>query len=71
MVKDVIYPILKGKISERGYMKVDIARSLGISDRAFRNKINGKTPFTWPEVCIIQNQYFPDISKEVLFSRHA
>lgn len=69
MAKTVCYPNLEGKIAERGYTKADIARSLGISARAFNNKTNGKTPFTWPEVCIIQNEYFPDLSKEVLFTR--
>lgn len=70
MAKIVFYPVLEGKISERGFTKVSIAKSLGISPRAFSNKTSGKVPFTWPEVCIIHDQYFPDVPKDSLFARN-
>ena len=69
MEQKVVYPILNGKIAERGIRKTAIAKKLGISDRAFNNKMTGKSQFTWPEVVRIQNTFFPDISKEELMAR--
>lgn len=70
MAKLVYYPVLEGKISERGFTKLSIAKSLGISPRALSNKTSGKVPFTWAEACIIHDQYFPDIPKDSLFARN-
>ena len=61
------YPVLVGEIAKRGIKKKAIARSLGICDKALSNKLNGKTPFTWPEVRTIRHQFFPDIPPDVLF----
>ena len=65
------YPILTGKIAERGIPKTRIAKAVGISPRSLRNKLDGNTNFTWDEVCIIQERFFPDISMKDLFSRSA
>lgn len=32
------------------------------------NKVNGKHPFTWPEVKHIRDQFFPEMDIEVLLS---
>lgn len=61
------YPILVGKIAERGIKKGTMAKALGISPRALYNRIYGRVPFTWPEVKIICHDFFPDIKPEVLF----
>lgn len=62
------YPILVGKIAERGIKKGTMAKTLGISPRALYNRIYGKVPFTWPEVKTICHEFFPDIKPEVLFA---
>ena len=37
--------------------------------RAFSNKLNGKSDFTWREVVTMQSAYFSDVTKEELMSR--
>lgn len=60
------YPNLVAEIAKRGIKKQAIASALGISYRAFYNKISGRVPFTWPEACIIRDTFFPDMSLEFL-----
>ena len=62
------YRALNGKITERGILRRDIAKSIGVSSRAFRNKMTGVAPFTWDEVTLIRQKYFPDCSLEQLFA---
>lgn len=62
------YPNLVAEIARRGTKKSAIARRLGITERAFHNKMSGVAPFTWPEACIIQRQFFPDMDKDFLFA---
>ena len=61
------YCILNGKIAEKGIHKKDICKELGISFKSFANKLNGKTEFTWSQVCTIQRVFFPEIDKDCLF----
>lgn len=63
----VIYPVLVGEIAKRGIKKKAIAESIGVCEKALSNKLNGKSPFTWPEVRTIRRQFFPDISPDILF----
>ena len=63
------YPNLAGKIAERGIKKNRIATALGISTRALSNKLSGKVAFSWPEVCEMQELFFPDLAKEELLRR--
>ena len=67
----VVYPVLVGEIAKRGIKKKTIAQSIGVCDKALNNKLNGKTPFTWPEVRIIRHRFFPDITPDVLFEEAA
>ena len=64
----VIYPVLIGEIAKRGIKKKTIAQSIGVCDKALNNKLNGKSPFTWPEVKTIRHRFFPDMNPEALFS---
>jgi DNA-binding Xre family transcriptional regulator len=64
------YPTLDMAIYKRGIKKLAIARQLKISERTLRNKMQGITSFTWGEVCSIQECFFPDITKDELFSRN-
>lgn len=63
------YEYLERMIAKRGIRKSVMARAAGISPKSLTNKVNGKVAFTWPEVQIIQTQFFPDIEKDVLFHR--
>lgn len=56
-------------ISDRGVRKTAIARALGISERALRYKMEGKSPFSWEQVCTIQERFFPDIDLKTLFGK--
>lgn len=63
----VTYPVLVGEIAKRGVKKKDIAKRIGVCDKALNNKLNGKSQFTWPEVRIIRHEFFPDIPPDELF----
>lgn len=63
------FTYLENLIDKRGVKRSVIARRLKISERALRYKIEGVSPFTWDQACIIQANFFPDIDKDVLFSR--
>lgn len=69
MERQVVYPVLAGKIAERGIKKSAIAKRLNITQKSFRNKMIGDAPFTWPEVSTLQKVFFPDIDKETLMRR--
>lgn len=60
------YPELEGQIAMRGIKKVSIAAAIGCSYRAFVNKCNGKTQFTWDEVRQMNVTFFPDMTSEQL-----
>lgn len=45
MEKMIAYPILEGKIAEKGIAKKRVAETLGMTPHALRNKISGKTEF--------------------------
>ncbi len=62
------YPNLVGEIAKRGIKKKSIAESIGVCDKSLSNKLNGKSPFTWPEVVTIKERFFPDMTPERLFA---
>lgn len=64
------FVLLKRKIEERGIKKTVIAKKLKITERALRNKLEGKSRFTWEQVCVIQKEFFPDIEKDDLFKKY-
>ena len=45
-----------------------MAKTLGITNRSFTNKMNGITSWTWPEVCKVNAIFFPDMDKDTLFA---
>jgi len=64
----VYYPNLIGEMAKREIQKKEMAQCIGVCDRALRNKLDGKAPFTWPEVRKIRQKFFPDISPDDLFA---
>ena len=65
---EIAYPNLRAEIARRGIKKTAMARCIGVTDRAFYNKLSGISTFTWPEACKIRDQFFPDMEKDVLFA---
>lgn len=47
--------------------KKTMGEHLGITSKAVANKISGKSDFYWNEVLIIQNDFFPELSKNEIF----
>lgn len=68
---DIKYGVIVSEIAKRGIKKTVIAKALNVSTKAFNNKITGKSKFTWNEVCILQNNFFPDITKDKLMEESA
>lgn len=64
-----IYPNIEMLIALRGIKKRAIASRLGISERCLQNKMAGKSDFTWTQAEILQREFFPDKTKEELFSK--
>ncbi len=62
------YNFLEGKIAEGNIKKKDIAKVIGIAPRTLSDKLSGCSGFTWEEVKIIKNTFFPDIDIERLFA---
>ena len=67
----IVYPVLIGEIAKRGIKKTAIASRLGISNRCLYNKLCGVSSFTWEEICIITDCFFPDMysKKDLLFAK--
>lgn len=66
----VAYPNLAGEIAKRGIKKTAIATHLNISYRSLYNKLSGDVSFTWEEICKINERFFPDMNKDVLFKKN-
>ena len=47
------YSKLLGRMTEKGYTQGMLARSLGISENAFTNKIKGRSSFNSNEIAVI------------------
>lgn len=63
----VAYPNLAAEMAKRGIKKKTISEALGISQKGLWKKLNGQSPFTWPEVRTIWKEFFPDIPPDILF----
>ena len=66
----VVYPNLIGEIAKRGIKKSVIAAHIHISERSLYNKLSGIAPFTWDEICKINDCFFPDMDKNDLFYKN-
>lgn len=63
------YPNLVSAMAVREINSDTVANAIGISRKAFRNKMNGKTEFKFKEAEKIQEQFFSDIPILDLFKR--
>lgn len=64
-----MYRELRGEMVKKNMTIPCLAVKIGVSEKTLRNKINGETDFTWPEVCAIHRLVNPDMSKDELFSK--
>lgn len=58
---------LEYRMEQEGVTRSDLKNLLQVSEKTIRNKLSGKTDFTWKEVKTIKNKYFPDDDLECLF----
>lgn len=63
------YPEMEAVIAKRGIKKKALAAGLGISERSLYNKLKGFVDFTWTEAEVLQRDFFPDMSKELLLTK--
>ena len=63
------YPTLNDMIEKRGIKRNVMAKTIGVTEKTLRNKLQGKSKFDVDEVVLIQETHFPDISIEVLFEK--
>ena len=63
------YPTLNDMIEKRGIKRNVMAKTIGVTEKTLRNKLQGKSKFGVDEVVLIQETHFPDISIEVLFEK--
>ena len=69
MDNTAVFPVLIGEIAKRKIKKADIAKNLGICDKALYNKLQGIASFTLEEALFLRNTYFPDKTVEEIFAR--
>lgn len=49
---------------------INLADNIGVTEKTLRNKLNGITEFTWPEVLRIRSIVAPETSLEELFDKN-
>lgn len=62
------YPNLVAEMARADISIKDISACINVCERTTRYKMNGRTPFSWPEVRAIHQRFFPDIQLDVLFA---
>ncbi len=62
------FPAFTGLLLNKANLK-DAANALGVSYKTFYNKLNGITQFTWREVCILHDTFFPNFTIDEIFDR--
>lgn len=64
-----MYKNLRGEMVKKDLTVAKLAALIGVSEKTLRNKINGETEFTWPEICKVHRLVNPKMSKDELFSK--
>ncbi|MDF2945188.1 MAG: phiCTC2A 06 [Herbinix sp.] len=62
-----MYNNLQSEMIKANIKIAKLAIRIGVTEKTLRNKINGKTEFSWPEVLQIRNIVAPQLTLEVLF----
>lgn len=64
----IVYDNLRKEMLSASLTNMIIACEIGISDGEFLAKVCGKIEFDWEEIKCIQQRFFPEFTKEYLFS---
>ena len=67
MPNEIYYPNLKAEIARCGFTMKEIANSLGPSERATKERLNGKVEFRMNDVIAISSMFKPNLSIDYLF----
>ena len=59
---------LKNALRSKNITNADYARFLGVTEKTIANKLNGTTPFTYPEVINTKKFLFQEYDLEYLFA---
>lgn len=60
---------LKAEMTRKDINAEVIAKTLGVTERTVRNKIDGATGFSFFETLKIREKHFPDLTLEYLFEK--
>lgn len=55
------------KMKCKNVSREQVRKLIGVSEKTLRNKISGKTDFTWGEAKLIRNTFFKEEEYEELF----
>lgn len=61
-----LYPNLVGQMAARGISRATLAATLKCTPKTLYYKLNGRSQFTWNEVCLMRNKLFPDLDISAL-----
>lgn len=64
-----MYNNLIAEMARKHMDRFKVAETIGKSYNQTREKINGKSPFTYDEALTIQETLFPDLDIKYLFTR--
>ena len=67
----ISYPTLKAEQARQGITNTQMAETMGVSEKSFRNKIRGITTFTLSEALSLRKAYFPNMEIECLFKPYS
>lgn len=60
---------LEYRMKQENISRADLQSLLGVSEKTIRNKLSGKTDFTWEEARKIRNNFFPQDDFAELFEQ--
>lgn len=63
----MIYKNLSAEMARFKVSRFDLSTVLGCSEGTIKNKLNGKSDFSYPEARKIQKSFFPGLKLEYLF----
>lgn len=58
---------LKAEMARQGLTGKKVAAAIGIPEKAFSNRMRGRTAFLFRDMVVIKNTFFPNLRIEYLF----
>ena len=66
----LVYANLEGSRVAREITTKQMAQAIGCNEKTYRNKICGRSDFTWSETYIMKQTFFPDLTYDYLMKRN-